>query len=354
MENDKLTPPPLSSNKKLTLIIGIAILLFALSAVAIAAFLVLNKDEDETQDAANRMAKNTKTTATTTITSPQEDMIYKKETASLPSWVKNDPMKSNEGPWFESLYIAKSDDGLNFSGEKLFLEHSGVANLIMTKDKKLIATFQYFSYKNEEMFDVIAYATSDDFGKKWSPVRKIMIKDTGEGANPVDPTLVELDEGRFRLYFTFQQRGEKYPQLFSAIGDSMSSEFLSEGQQLSTDEIVLDPAVVYFKGKWHHYTIKQEENLESEPSPNPMGIHSTSKTGLNFKLEEEIDIGMRFLGDVIEDDGGLRFYNGMDSAFSNDGYNWTKDDGTRVDGADPGVVKLPDGTYLMIYTRMNK
>jgi len=44
----------------------------------------------------------------------------------------------------------------------------------------------------------------------------------------------------------------------------------------------------------------------------------------------------------------------MNSAFSVEGYTWTMDAGTRVDfGADPGVAKLPDGTYIMMYTDMS-
>ena len=40
----------------------------------------------------------------------------------------------------------------------------------------------------------------------------------------------------------------------------------------------------------------------------------------------------------------------VQSAFSTDGYTWTMDEGKRVDGADPGVVKLTDGSYVIIYT----
>lgn len=109
-----------------------------------------------------------------------------------------------------------------------------------------------------------------------------------------------------------------------------------------------------FKNIWHHYTVQHGEEFENEPGQKQSSIHSISEDGLNFQLVEEIDIGMQFLGNVIEDDDGLRFYNGNLSAFSTDGYTWTIDEGTRVDGADPGVAKLPDGSYLMIYTKVVK
>jgi hypothetical protein len=283
----------------------------------------------------------------------EEDMIFKKEGAPVPSWIKDDPMKENKGPWYQSLYMAVSQDGLNFTGQKMFIEHSGVANLILTSDNKLVATFQYFSFVNRDMFDVIAYAVSDDYGSTWSSVKTVEITGLGIGANPVDPTLVQLDDETFRLYFTYYKHGDKYPQLFSARGDSIESEFISEGQQLITDNMVLDPAVVKFNGIWHHYTIKGGAQLGGEPD-DFINIHSISESGLDFKLVDDIKIDMGMLGDVIEDEGGLRFYNGSESAFSDDGYNWIIDSGERVKGADPGISKLPDGSYIIIYTAMEK
>jgi len=280
-----------------------------------------------------------------------EDMVYKEETASQPKWISNTP-EGDTGPWNSGLYIATSEDGLTFTDEKLFLEHSGVANLIEISDGTLIATFQYFSFINEDMFNIIAYTTSSDSGKTWSSVKPVKVNDLSEGEtkNGCDPTLVELSNGQLRLYFTHHQRGEDYPQLFSAIGDSIDSDFLSEGQQLSTEEIILDPAVVYFDDMWHHYTVKHGQEFESDPEAEKISVHSISEDGLAFELVEEITTDMQFLGDVIEDDEGLRFYNGTKSAYSTDGYNWEIDAGDRVDGADPGVVKLDDGSYIMIYT----
>lgn len=283
----------------------------------------------------------------------EEDMIFKQETAPIPSWIKDDPMKETEGPWYESLYIAVSQDGLNFTNEKMFLEHSGVANLILTSDHKLIAIFQYFSYVNEDMFDVMAYAVSDDYGNTWSSVKPVRIAGLNEGPKPCDPTLVELDDKTLRLYFTYHKPGNKYPQLFSAYGDSIESEFISEGQQLDTDEIILDPAVVKFNGIWHHYTVNHGAQPSGTPN-NSVNIHSISETGLNFELVDDIKLDMGMLGDVIEDENGLRFYSGSKSAFSTDGYNWTVDSGERVKGADPGTAKLPDGSYIMIYPTVTK
>ncbi len=337
--------------KKMLLIAGaVIIVLVLIIIVGISAYFIGKYISDKTD---NTIAE--KLSSDIDTTNLEEDMIFKEETEAIPNWIQDNPNSENKGPWYSGLYISESTDGLNFTNEKLFLEHSGVANLIVTSDNKLIATFQYFSFVNQDMFDIIAYTVSEDNGKTWSSVKPVNITglSAGESPNGCDPTLVELEEGRFRLYFTYHQVGEEYPQLFSAIGDSIDSKFLSEGQQLLTDEIILDPAVIYFDDMWHHYTVKHGESFENEPNENPISVHSTSEDGLAFELVDEITLDMQFLGDVIEDDGGIRFYNGSDSAFSTDGYNWVQDEGERVQGADPGVVKLDDGTYLIIYTKVN-
>jgi hypothetical protein len=341
-----------NSNITKYIILGIGICLILIS-IGIGVYL-LGKGSSEPESTSESTNGNLKNDTNTDETEKlAENMVFKKETTPLPSWVSNDPEMSKKGPWFDFLSIAYSEDGLNFSNEKQFLEHAGVAHLMQDSSGMLIATFQYFSFMNKNMFDVIAYSTSDDEGGTWSSVKPVTITDLGEGANPCDPTLVELEDGKLRLYFTYQQRGEEYPQLFSAIGDSIDSEFLSEGQQLLTDEIILDPAVVYFKGKWHHYTVKHGTEFDAEPSANLVSVHSVSDDGLAFKLVDEIKLDMQFLGDVIIDEGGLRFYGGQKSAFSEDGYTWTLEDGMRFDGADPGVVKLSDGSYIAIYTKVN-
>ena len=259
-------------------------------------------------------------------------------------------------PWDGAVYMSTSADGLSFSGEKLFIDRAGVPNLLFTSDNRLIATFQYFSFKNQDMFDVIAYTVSEDLGKTWSTVNKIYFTGLGKtgpgGPNPVDPTLVELDDGSYRLYFTYHAPGEKFPGLYSARSQALDEPFLSEGPQLKTEKMILDPAVINYGGIWHHYTVRHDERAAG----GFVNVHSTSDTGLNFMLQDDIVLDMQFLGQVIEDNGKLRFYgsgDGVKSAVSKDGYGWAMDPGTRTAGADPGVAKLPDGTYLMIYTKVD-
>jgi len=281
-----------------------------------------------------------------------EDVVFKPQNYQQPQWVPTDSMGST--PWENPIYLAYSDDGLNFSNEKLFVDHAGVPNIIQTKDGKLIATFQYFSYTNEDLFDVIAYTVSDDYGDSWSTVKKITFSNGNtniDGPKPVDPTLIELEDGSLRLYFTFEKPGDGFPQLYSAKSKSLEDVFQFEGKQLTTEEVVLDPAVIKFNNQYHHFTITQDRNSGGMTR----NVHSVSSNGLDFKREKDISLPMGMLGDVIIDKNKLRFYgsgNGIQSATSKDGYSWEMDSGKRIDGADPGVVKMSNGKYLMVYTYM--
>ncbi len=292
---------------------------------------------------------------------------------STPSWVPDQP---SNGPWKSNLYMATSDDGLTFSGKEFMLEHVGVPNLLLTSSGELIASYQYFSYDNEDLFGVIAYSLSEDDGKTWADPVAVTIEGLPEATTStpsgpgevtvtqaVDPTLVELSDGSLRFYFTYQEEGKDQPYPASAIntdGD-IAGIFVYEGPSLnsSVDFALLDPSVVYFNGLWHYYTwnVAQAGIGGSEPvtyQEEYDNYHGTSEDGLTFMLEDPVTLYMGFLGEVIAVDGGLRFYGtgqgGVVSAFSEDGYTWEMEDGSRIQGADPGVAQLEDGTFVMIFT----
>lgn len=328
---------------KKNLLIVLFLLLIVLIITVTLLYVYLNKEEKNRQslEGGNEIILN------------EEPAVYQDESSARPAWARTPDGRS--GPWEGDLYIAYSEDGLTFENEKLFLPHAGVPHILQISDGDLIATFQYFSFVNEELFDVIAYVISKDNGKSWSDIKAIKfdgLSKTKDSPNPVDPTLMEIEDGTFRLYYTYHAIGEKYPQFYSAVADSIEGKFVSQGACLEVDKMILDPAVVFFNDKWHHYTTYHGEKEGGKE----LNCHSTSNTGTEFTKQEDIALDMTMLGDVIEVDGKLRFYgtaNGVKSAISEDGYEWEMESGIRINGADPGVVKLDDGRFMIIYTAMN-
>lgn len=260
-----------------------------------------------------------------------------------------------KGPWDGAIYSATSSDGINFSGKVLLFERSGVPNLLKLQNGDMVLLYQYFSNTDENLFDTIAYSISKNSGLTWTDTTAINFENLPDPQNPrlkpMDPAIVQLEDGRLRLYFTYHTTGSKTPALYSATtsDDNITSSFIvNPSQALITDKNLLDPAVTYFAGAWHHFTWQDGSDNN---------YHSISDDGLTFTMQEEISLPMEFLGQVVTYEDGLRFYGtgkGMvASAISADGYNWEMESDKIVQGADPAVQQLADGTYLMVYTSMN-
>jgi len=270
------------------------------------------------------------------------------ETGEIPSWV---PGNVHNAPWFGNLLISESEDGLTFGEDAPFLEHAGVPNLLRINSGQIIATYQYFSFEDEALFGIMTYSLSDDEGATWKGPFPILCENVPpmEGDSQlVDPSLVELEDGKVRLYFTIHPDGMANAHPASAIADSVEGVFEYEGPCITLAGVhLLDPAVIRFNDEWHYFT----------PKPGADGLvnlHAISQDGNSFTWVEEITLEMNMLGNPILFDGGIRFYGsgpeGVLSAFSSDGYSWTLDEGVRATGVDPGAVKRSDGSILLIST----
>src|SRR4051794_17847824 len=107
------------------------------------------------------------------------------------------------GPWHRDLYVQESADGLRFGQARVFVERAGVPSLCRDRQGKLLAVFQWFPFDRREAFDKIAVMTSDDDGRTWAKPQPVQVRDLPPGhERPYDPTIVLLNDGRLRLYFT--------------------------------------------------------------------------------------------------------------------------------------------------------
>lgn len=280
---------------------------------------------------------------------------------SDPEQINVDADPDGPKPWEMNLYLMSSEDGINFdkNDQILVVERGAVPNLILTFDERLIATYQYFSEDDETMFDKISYSVSYDEGATWSGPESINIVNLPEpetnivphNSDPIDPALVQLEDGSFRLYFSYAEKGDKYLHPCSARSETMDGDFEYEGPNLELeDDFVLDPSVVYFNGEWHHYTTVHGQ-IESEDGE--VNFHSVSSDGINFERVDDIVLDFKMLGGVVETENNeLMFFGsgGKSSkiAISSDGYNWEMVENGRFSGSDPGVAILSDGTYLLL------
>ena len=293
------------------------------------------------------------------------------------------PQPGAAGPWDQDLLVHRvAADG---RVERLAtFPRGGVATLTRMRDGRLIAAHQYFPENDAANFDKVAVRFSEDEGRTWTPPQVIQLAGLPEGMRfPFDPTLVLLNDGRLRLYFT-SLRGRRFeedvPAIFSAVSADGIHYAFEPGVRFGIPgRPVIDCAVALHQGVFHLYS--PDNGVQGPPGgprdrqlpgsgPQPgVGYHATSRDGLNFTRAEDVQIvgGRRWLGNALSDGHTLTFVGtggppapggpltgepggGMWFAGSTDGQAWKLLDAARIPGADPGAVKTKDGGWIVIST----
>jgi hypothetical protein len=266
------------------------------------------------------------------------------------------------GPWATRLMLATSRDGLSFKRtNKVLADQTGVPNAMVDKDGH--ARIYYIDFGNGNIIAAAIQKGPDDW-----VYRRVKIEGLPRGSktfegragssDPVDPTVVLLPDGRYRLYY---MQGTPLPKIYSAIS-SNGIHFLKEDglRYTAAPDPVFDPCVLRTPQGWllwsgpeGRYTAKSSDGL------------SFASTG-EFKVEGrvfmtwsavEAPAGFRLFGNFIGRGAG----GGLTSVYSKDGLSWKAESGPRLsrEGADPaleagvapdnGACLLPDGTWLMVY-----
>jgi hypothetical protein len=278
------------------------------------------------------------------------------------------PDRDRPGPWDNDVLVHRvSTDG---RAEKLAtFERAGVPTVARMKDGRLIAAFQNFPADDNRNFDHVAVRFSGDEGRTWSASEPIVVDVMEAGlARPFDPTLVPLPDGRVRLYFTSNRSPDfrrSTPAIYSAISSNGIRYTFEPGVRFSLEgRIVIDCAVALHDGVFHLITPDNGAANEFMSRPRrgqqPLGesgYHAISKDGLRFERVADVKLDSsrdRWLGNMQSDAGKLVFFGtgpGPWPVTSIDGVAWeTASTATRLPGADPGAVKLRDGSWLLLVT----
>ena len=194
------------------------------------------------------------------------------------------------------------------------------------------------------------------------------IKDEGVRANGGIPFIHKLKDGRYRLYYC----GEGG--ILSAISSDGFNFQVEDGVRVlssySYESIVCDPTVVnlpdgrfrmYYKGSTGGGGPGQAiHKIFSAISTDGL---SFQKEGLRIDSEKTGDNGWASVPDAIMlPDGRVRIYyvsanttRGIASAISDDGLSFQiENDSILKEFVDPAVIILPDGRYLMLANLMSK
>jgi hypothetical protein len=256
------------------------------------------------------------------------------------------------GPWNNDVQLYRVwPDG---SGDVLAnFERAGVASLIRLADGRLMAAHQWFPDNDPASFDKVAVRFSADDGVTWSAPRAIDLAGLPEGQrSPFDPTLLQLPDGRIRMYFTTNSARtfeEAHPWIASAISDDGVGFTVEPGVRLAVPgQNVIDCAAVLHRGLFHLFS--------PVPFADGTAYHATSTNGVDFVRQVDVTApgAGRWLGAAVTDGDRIRFFGtgqgGLWTATSPDAVAWSATETFVVRGADPGVVEELDGSRLVLVT----
>jgi hypothetical protein len=172
--------------------------------------------------------------------------------------------------------------------------------------------------------------------------------------NAVDPDIVLLSDGRYRLFYYEGYFVSNTPELnegphpiFSAISeDGLNFEI---ERQLIAVETVTDPSVVHLaNGRWLMALSQGTRTLLADSDDG----HDFELTGVAVELGGVPEL-------AILADGNVRLYvtaEGIKSAVSSDeGQTWAVEPGTRLSSsqgeilADPSLITTSDGGWVLFY-----
>jgi hypothetical protein len=249
------------------------------------------------------------------------------------------------------ILSAQSVDGLNWTKDnRMVADRASVPDAVFDGENIRV----YYSKLD------IRVAISKD-GVSWEE-REVVIAGLAEGEGRVDPDVVILPDGRYRMYIYVSPITEEDPALIpgpheirSAISDDGINFQLEPGVRYEAEKIT-DPDVIQMGDVWRMFL-----------SEGPRTISTVSHdNGLSFSFERPLPIDGAVTCTIPVPGGYRMYYHGAGdppriySAFSSDGEIWLKDDGVRLEAGAPGsldekgveapaVVRLQDGSYRMFY-----
>jgi hypothetical protein len=198
-------------------------------------------------------------------------------------------------------------------------------------------------------------------GVNWQE-KEVSISDIPEGMGAVDPDVVLLPDGTYRMYYYENPMGEGDPAMIPGphsiyVATSEDGINFRREREVYARERITDPDVIQMGDIWRMFV--------SEGGRTTSAV--SRDDGWSFTFEHELETIDGGITCTIVVPGGYRMYYHAPetppriySAFSADGVNWVKDIEVRVEAGAPGsldesgaesatVIRMPDGSYRMYY-----
>ncbi|MCX6666153.1 MAG: hypothetical protein NT038_08885 [Euryarchaeota archaeon] len=252
-----------------------------------------------------------------------------------------------QGPYHDKISFATSTDLFNWTdSQQMLAEHASVPGAVVKTD----VIYVYFVDVSEDgKPEQLGLIRSENNGSNWSEKQIVSFEGIGDKV-PVDPAPFLLSDGRIRLYYydINEFRVSSGPSGTNKIYSAVSTDgvrFIQEDGVRFEKQGIFDPAVINVNNVWRMYVGDIEKN---------MVISAVSQDGLTFTEE-----GTAYQGGAVpfvffKDNIYYLYTAGIDilvsstgSTFSKTIYSFRSQLGQIT--ADPSVVLLGDGRYMMLY-----
>lgn len=265
--------------------------------------------------------------------------------------------------WHTILKLARSRDGITFTEiNEAFLDHAAGPDLVVLPGGDLLALFDHARGDDPGRPTVMVVTRSKDQGESWSLMKPVRLRGGGghvAGARHGD--LLVAPDGSLRLFFSIPSdhtggKSRRPAYILSAVTrNGLDFRVDAATRVRVTGMSDAHVAAVWFRSRLHLF-IDDWERRFTRASPEERNTqHYLSPDGRRFlRLGPGRIQGAHFVGSIVPLPRALRAYvsspAGIRSFISTNARDWKAEPGLRLAGAwDPGVVRLKDGSFLMLY-----
>lgn len=260
---------------------------------------------------------------------------------------------------YDESYFTITSDSKNWPVGNLIAKNASVPEIIelsqnlgsFKKGDILVYFIDFANYSGVVGSEKLSFVYSKDDGKTWSDRTQINLQNKQNKGAAVDPSVVQLSDGKLRLYFfgsdissSGAPAGTNVNNVYSALSSDGVNFTVEQGVRFS-DRNLTDPEVIYFKNQWFmYYSTGENSKL------------AVSNDGLNFN-QETLSGSVGGVPGALALDNGVRVYGcafgGVKVSFASDGKTFTKESGDvfggKVAACDPSIVKSQTGQFFAVY-----
>lgn len=275
----------------------------------------------------------------------------------------------DQGPLNHSVYVTSSTDPNSFeNSDTVVFEKASVPDAVLLHTTSnagaagdVLMYFPSFENFTGNGSENIAYSRSTDNGATWSERATTTITGKTNAGAAVDPSLVQLEDGRLRMYFFGSETTKGDPAsvegnhvIYSAVSNDGINFTVEAGERIAVERIT-DPEVVQFNDQWIMYMAQGTQTLIA-----------TSDDGLDFTLTDQVWTEGGIPGAYVDNTNLVHLYGcgkgGIVTQTSTDGITFSTSGAVpALQGSigvttpeiicDPSPVLLDNDTVLFVYKK---